>query len=206
MGDAGLMGAHVMEFSDQRIRRVLSVFRTLADYMGAHGQNSRESALHLSGRIGAIGRAVLAPTYVGGVDLESLVLDELLLHAARPEQVLISGTEVRLSPKAAELMSLAIHELATNAVKYGALCQSSAKISVAWEIVYLFGSRRLRFEWREAGVSIAADAPLTRGFGSELIEHVIARKLKGAGKLAFRADGVRCTIEIPLGEVRHHDG
>jgi two-component sensor histidine kinase len=195
-----------MEFSDQRIRRVLSVFRTLADYMGAHGLNSHDSALHLSGRIGAIGRAVLAPAFVGGVDLESLVLDELLMHAARSEQFIISGTEVRLSPKAAELMSLAIHELATNAVKYGALCRSHATIGVAWEIVYRFGSRRLRFEWLEAGVRIAAGPPLTRGFGSELIEHVIARKLKGEGKLAFFADGVHCTIEIPLGEVRYHDG
>jgi two-component sensor histidine kinase len=206
MGDAVLIGAHVMEFSDQRIRRVLSVFRTLAVHMGAHGRNSKESALHLSGRIGAIGRAVLAPDFVGGVDLESLVLDELLLHAARPEQFLVSGAEVRLGPKAAELMSLAIHELATNAVKYGALSQSRARISVAWKIVYRFGSRRLRFEWLEAGVRIAAGAPLMHGFGSELVEHVIARNLKGDGKMAFLADGVRCTIEIPSREVRSRDG
>ena len=195
-----------MEFSDQRIRRVLSVFRTLADHMGTHGQNTHESALHLSGRIGAIGRAVLAPAFIGGVDLESLVLDELLLHAARPEQFLISGAELRLSPKAAELMSLAIHELATNAVKYGALCQSHATINIAWKIVYRLSSRRLRFEWLEAGVRIAAGAPLTRGFGFELVKHVIARKLKGEGKLVFLADGVRCTIEIPSGEVRYRDG
>src|ERR1700736_6981743 len=107
-----------MEFSEfqevaalnQRIRRVLSVFRTMAAHMGAHAGNSEESPLHLSGRIGAIGRAVLSPVFFDGIDLESLVRDELLLHAAAPGQYLIGGPEVRLTPKSAELMSLAIQD------------------------------------------------------------------------------------------------
>src|SRR3984885_13326707 len=132
---------------NQRIRRVLAVFRSVAAHMGTNGRNSHDSALHLSGRIGAIGRAVLAPVFFDGIDLESLVLDELLLHAAHPEQFAVTGPEVRLTPKAAEFMSLVIHELATNAVKYGALFQSRAKIRVAWEIESGFGSRRLHFRW-----------------------------------------------------------
>jgi two-component system, chemotaxis family, CheB/CheR fusion protein len=183
---------------NQRIRRVLSVFRTVAAHMGTHNQNSRESALHLSGRIGAIGRAVLAPVFFDGIDLESLILDELRLHAAHPEQSSVSGPEVRLTPKSAELMSLVIHELATNAVKYGALSQSRAKIQVAWEIEYRFGSQSLYFEWREAGVRMMSGAPFTPGFGYELVERLIARELKGEGKMVFLPDGVRCTIEIPL--------
>jgi two-component sensor histidine kinase len=200
-----------MEFSEhgevaalnQRIRRVLSVFRTMAAHMGAHGQNSDESALHLSGRIGAIGRAVLAPVFFDGIDLESLVRDELLLHAAETERSAIAGPEVRLTPKAAELMSLVIHELATNAVKYGALSQSPAKISIIWEIAHDFGSPSLHFEWVESGVRMMAGAPLRPGFGSELVERLIARELKGEGKMAFLPDGVRCTVEIPLGDARH---
>jgi two-component system CheB/CheR fusion protein len=196
-----------MEFSEfrevaalnQRIRRVLSVFRTVAAHMGAHGGNSDESALHLSGRIGAIGRAVLAPDF-DGIDLESLVRDELLLHAATPEQYLIGGPEVRLTPKSAELMSLVIHELATNAVKYGALSQSPGKIRIIWGIAYYFGSRNLHFEWLESGVRMTAGEPIRPGFGSELVKRLIARELKGQGKMAFLADGVRCTIEIPLDE------
>src|ERR1700722_17346402 len=132
---------------NQRIRSVLAVFRCVAAHMGTHGRNSDESALHLSGRIGAIGRAVLAPVFFDGVDLESLVLDELLLHAAHSEQFAMTGSEVRLTPKVAEFMSLVIHELATNAVKYGALSQSRAKIRVAWRIESGVGSRSLRFQW-----------------------------------------------------------
>ena len=71
---------------NQRIRRVLSAFRTVASHMGAHAGKSGEAALHLSGRIGAIGRAVLVPVSFGGMDLELLVRDELLLQAAAPQQ------------------------------------------------------------------------------------------------------------------------
>jgi len=187
---------------NQRLRRVLSVFRIVAAHVGAGGRSSDESASHLAGRIGAIGRATLAPIFFDGLDLESLVLDELRLHTARPEQFSIGGPEVRLAPNAADLMSLVIHELATNAVKYGALSQPQAKISVIWTLVHRFGRRILQFEWLEAGVRIIAGAPHTPGFGSELIERLIARELKGEGKMTFLADGVSCAIEIPLTDAR----
>jgi two-component system CheB/CheR fusion protein len=168
--------------------------------MGAHGRNSDECALHLSDRIGAIGRAVLAPVFFDGIDLESLVRDELLLQAATAEQYSIGGPEIRLASQSAELMSLVIHELATNAVKYGALSQTRANISIIWDIAHHAGSRRLHFEWLESGVRMMAGAPLTPGFGSELVERLIARELKGEGRMAFLPDGVHCTIEIPLAD------
>ena len=183
---------------NQRLRRVLSVFRIVAAHVGARGRSSDESASHLAGRIGAIGRAMLAPIFFDGLDLESMVLEELRLHAARPEQLSIGGSEVRLAPNAADLMSLVIHELATNAVKYGALSQSRAKISVGWALVHRFGRQILQFEWLEMGVQIMARGPPTPGFGSELIHRLIARELKGEGKMTFLADGVRCAITFPF--------
>ena len=187
---------------NQRIRRVLSVFRIVTAQVGAHGRSSDEFASHLAGRIGAIGRTALASAFLDGIDLESLVLDELCLHAARPGQFAINGPEVRLDADAADLMSLVIHELATNAVKYGALSQSRAKISVGWTIVHRFDGGTLQFEWLEAGVPMVTGAPLTPGFGSELIQRLIARELKGEGKLTFLADGVSCTLAFPLGAAR----
>jgi two-component sensor histidine kinase len=191
---------------NQRLRRVLSVFRIVAAHVGVRGRSSDESASHLAGRIGAIGRAMLAPIFSDGLDLESLILDELRLHAVRPGQFSITGPEVRLAPEAADLMSLVIHELATNAVKYGALSQPQAKIGVTWTVVHRFGRRILQFEWLEEAVRIIAGAPRTPGFGSELIERLIARELKGEGKMTFLADGVSCAIEIPLTDARRrHD-
>jgi two-component system, chemotaxis family, CheB/CheR fusion protein len=99
-------------------------------------------------------------------------------------------------------MSLVIHELATNAVKFGALSRPRAKISVKWDAVHRLGCGILQFEWRETGVSIVAGVPPTPGFGSELIERLITRELKGEGKMTFLADGVRCAIEIPFGDAR----
>jgi len=173
------------------------MLRLVAAHVGARGGSSNESR-HLAGRIGAIGRAILVTGFSDGVDLESLILDELRLHAARPAQFSISGPEVRLAPDAADLMSLVIHELATNAVKYGALSQSRAKISVGWAVVHRFGRQILQFEWLEAGVQIMALAPPTPGFGSELIQRLIARELKGEGKMTLLADGVRCAIAFPI--------
>jgi two-component system CheB/CheR fusion protein len=180
---------------NQRIRRVLWVFRAVEAHMAAHSRNSDDYALHLSGRIAALGRAVLAPVFFDGIDLESLIRDEL--QAAHPTHLIIRGPEARLAPKEAEMMSLAIHELATNAVKFGALSQPQAKIRIIWDITYQFGVQLLRFDWLEAGVEVAA-ASCAPGFGSELIERLIARELRGEGKMTFLPDGVHCTIEIPL--------
>ena len=203
--DAISWGVTVMDYSEfgqvsalnRRICRTLSMLRLVAAHVGARGGSSNESR-HLAGRIGAIGRVILVTGFSDGVDLESLVLDELRLHAARPAQFSISGPEVRLAPDAADLMSLVIHELATNAVKYGALSQSRAKISVGWALVHRFGRQILQFEWLETGVQIMARAPPTPGFGSELIQRLIARELKGEGKMTLLADGVRCAIAFPF--------
>ncbi len=187
---------------NQRIRRVLSVFRRVAAHMGTPGRNSQEAALQLSGRIGAIGRVVLAPAYFGNIDLELLVRDELLLHAAQADKFTISGSEVRLAAKSAEWMSLVIHELAVNAVKFGALGQSRARIQVGWKVEIRRGERYLQFEWLESGVIMPASTRITRGFGCELIERLIAGELKGRGNMALMPDGMHCRIEIPLREVQ----
>jgi two-component system CheB/CheR fusion protein len=73
---------------NQRIRRVLRVFRTVAAHMAVHSRSSDDYALHLSGRIAALGRVVLAPVFFDGIDLESLVRDEL--QAAHPVQFILA--------------------------------------------------------------------------------------------------------------------
>jgi two-component sensor histidine kinase len=129
-----------------------------------------------------------------------LVRDEMLLHAARPEQFAISGSEVRLPSKSAEWMSLVIHELAINAVEHGALGQSPARIEVAWQVEMKLGERFLHFEWLETGVRMPASTPFTPGFGCKLVERLIASELNGRGNMTFLAGGARCRIEIPLRE------
>jgi two-component system, chemotaxis family, CheB/CheR fusion protein len=109
----------------------------------------------------------------------------------------VSGPEIKLRAKAAETLSLAIHELATNAVKYGALSARSGHITVSWQIEHA-SDARLVFEWVETGVPVIDQEPSRSGFGRELIERGLPYELKATTALEFRRGGIRCVIELPL--------
>jgi two-component system CheB/CheR fusion protein len=182
----------------RRIRRLLAVLRSIAVDMQVRGRDSHESARHFAGRVDAVGRAALAPI-AAGMDLESLVLDELLAHRVRAG-MLIGGPSVRLNAKSAELMSLAIHELATNSVKFGALSQLRTTLRVVWWFTGLSGSR-LHFEWAEGGVRMAPPSRRKKsGFGSQVVTRLIAGELRGQGNMVFSSKGLLCTIEFPARE------
>jgi two-component sensor histidine kinase len=187
-----------MTFSEHRIRRLLSMVRLITGQMIAHGADPEDGVRHLAGRVGAIGRAALAPM-TGGADLELLVLDELLAQGVHRAPVVITGPEVRLNAKSAVLMRLAIHELITNAIKFGALSVSPSLLSVMWWVTGPAGSR-LHFEWAEDGLQAGAEARRNPGFGSQVVKRLIASELHGSGDMLFLAKGVLCIIEIPTGE------
>jgi two-component sensor histidine kinase len=180
-----------------RIRRLLSVFRSIAVH-GAQSQDSQENSLHFAGRVDAIGRAAVAPI-AGGTDLESLVLDELLAQGVYRAAVEINGPEICLNAKAAELVRLAIHELATNAIKFGALSQSQTQLRVLWWLAAP-ASSRLHIVWSEDGVRMASETRGNPGFGSLVVKRLIASELHGRGDMVFLNKGVLCTIEIPSSE------
>lgn len=184
--------------SKQRIRRLLSMTRSITKQMIARGADTEDGALHLAGRIDAIGRAAVAPM-AGGMDLELLVLDELLAQGVHCAAAMVTGPEVRLRPKSAELMRLAIHELVTNAIKFGALSESQSQLRVIWCITGRANSR-LHFEWAEDSVKAAVEIRRKTGYGSHVIKRLIASELHGSGDMLFLAKGVLCVIEIPSSE------
>jgi two-component system CheB/CheR fusion protein len=181
----------------RRIRRLVSIVKSIAKHMATH-QGSEESALHLAGRIAAIGRAAIAPP-AGGMDFETLVLDELLAQGVLRAPIRISGPAVQLNAKSAELMSLVIHELATNAIKFGALSQSKTRLRVLWWFTEPADSR-LHIEWAEEGVHMLHGMKRIPGFGSQVIKRLIASELHGDGAMSFLDQGMLCTIEIPSSE------
>jgi len=180
-----------------RIRRLVSRVRSIATHMVAH-QGSGEPALHLAGRIAAIGRAAMAAP-ASGMDLESLLLDEFLAQGVVRAPIKIGGPAVLLNAKSAELMSLVIHELATNAIKFGALSQSQTQLRVLWWFTDPAGSR-LHIEWAEEGVRMLQGIKRIPGFGSQVIKRLIASELHGDGAMSFLDQGLLCTIEIPSSE------
>jgi two-component system CheB/CheR fusion protein len=187
-----------MTLSEHRIRRLLSMVRLITGQMIAHGADPEDGVRHLAGRVAAIGRAAVAPM-AGGADLELLVLDELLAQGVHRVPVVITGPEIRLNAKSAVLMRLAIHELITNAIKFGALSESPSLLRVIWWLTGPANSR-LHFEWAEDGVRAAVEARRNPGFGSHVVKRLIARELRGSGDMLFLAEGVLCVIEIPTGE------
>jgi two-component system, chemotaxis family, CheB/CheR fusion protein len=160
-----------------------------------------EYASHLDGRLNAFARtqALVTRDPENGVDLEYLVVEELLGYNAREgEQLRVSGPPVRFQPKAAETFGLAIHELATNAIKYGALSQPGGVVEVSWRVDDTANpSSWLMFEWREKGGPRVTPAK-RKGFGSELLERTLAFEFKGKTTLTYNPSGVQCTIAIPL--------
>ncbi len=115
----------------------------------------------------------------------------------------MSGPKVALTPVHAQTLALVTHELATNAVKYGALHSRSGRLSVSWTTEQNHALEpALHLVWRESGVNMAADAQHRRGFGRELIEEALQFSLDARTELRFGPDGIECSIALPLGNVR----
>lgn len=189
-----------------RVRNTLGVVRSIARRSAQSATTVEEYASHLDGRLNAFARtqALVTRDPEGGVDLEYLVVEELLAYDAREgEQMRVSGPKVRFQPKAAESFALAIHELATNALKYGALSQPSGRIEITWRIDESAKPAELVFEWRERG-GPEVKPPPRKGFGTELLERTLAFEFKGRTGLAFEPAGLYCTITIPFSKRTFH--
>jgi two-component sensor histidine kinase len=186
----------------RRIRRLLAAIRSITAALHVQGRDLQESAGQLADRVNALSRAAVAPIS-SGVDLESLVLDEFVAQGIDRTAAAVEGPAVLLNPTSAEVMALVIHELATNAIKFGALSQPQSRLRVLW---WFQGSAasHLHFEWAEKGVRMAATQNYNPGFGSRVVKRLIARKLHGDGKMDFLPDGLLCTIEIPSAEALLH--
>lgn len=108
----------------------------------------------------------------------------------------IEGPDLRLSPKSALTLTLALHELATNAAKYGALSVPHGQVSIRWNIEHA-DTPRLLFRWQERN-GPAVSPPTRRGFGSQLIERALGLELKGKVRIIYDPAGVICEIVAPL--------
>lgn len=184
-----------------RVRNILATIRSIASRTcEGNGGSLDDFRAHFEGRISALARtqSVLTRSPGAGVDLEMIVRDELLAQAANEEHFSINGPDIRLAPKAAEVLTLAIHELATNATKYGALTRDRGRIMIEWHTVLQQSEIWLKLSWTERGVPTATTTPIRKGFGTELVTRRIPYELQGTGAMDFKPGGVHAEIAFPL--------
>jgi len=170
-----------------RMKNLLSTVQAIASQTLRNSPKEDREAF--AGRLLALAHAQEALT--GGTwdraPVRELVQRTLELFAR--ERFAIEGPDVSLDGVSAQPLVLALHELATNAVKYGALSNDAGRVEVSWSV----SDKKLSFHWREKG-GPSVEEPKRRGFGSVLIEQATG----GLAQLEFPSDGVRCTITLPL--------
>lgn len=190
-----------------RLRNVLALVRSILRRTRQSADSADEFALHLEGRIGALARtqtalnrAVVADVAidVDGIDIDDLVRTELTANAVRESQFRVNGPAVRLRARAAETMALALHELMTNSLKFGALAMPGGHLDVTWSTYGAETHAWLSFQWMEKGVQIASAAPRRRGFGQELIEQTLPYELGARTRFELTPGGLICSIDMPL--------
>ena len=182
-----------------RVRNILGVVRSIVARTVRSAGSLEELAAALDGRLATLARTQAVFTRgAGSVELEDLLRDEMVAVAAREEQYSLEGPAVRLRREAAEALALALHELTTNAIKYGALSEPEGRLSVRWKVMNTRAGRRLSLEWRERGVRALSLNPSHNGFGRELIEEGLPFELGASTSLEFAPGGVRASIELPL--------
>jgi PAS domain S-box-containing protein len=182
-----------------RSKNLLAVIQAMARQT-AHSSGSTESFLEkFNARLRALATShdILFQEEWQSAPLAELVRLHLGPYLDRSEpQVSVEGPTVLLKPEATQNLGFALHELATNAVKYGALSVPEGRVSIAWRQLPELDGNGVELDWVESG-GPAVEIPAHRGFGSLVIEHMLARGLDTKVELAFRAEGVRCKILLP---------
>ena len=148
------------------------------------------------GRLQALSRtyASLTDEVFEGAPLDQIVSGELASFGAR---VHVTGPRVMLTAKVSQTMALVLHELATNAAKYGALSAPDGKLEIRWCATGEGSNRRFHFDWREVG-GPPATTPTRRGFGSTLLSTVIGGELRCKPDIAYGEEGFRYRLDAPL--------
>ena len=142
---------------------------------------------------------ILVQTSWVSAPIKDVIEGALRPHRSDQDRVKVSGPEMLLPPKPALAIALAVHELATNAAKYGALSNDEGKVNIVWEANAGGPEPSFSFNWVEqGGPRVAEPEPSKRGFGTRLIERMLKNDFDGEVLLDFKADGLVCTLSAPL--------
>jgi two-component sensor histidine kinase len=182
---------------NHRVKNTLANVLSIVALTGRRAETIDEFAAGLDGRIRALSAThdLLTQSDWGTVPIQAVIEAELAPYASGTEHYIdLTGPHVELAPNDALSLGLAVHELATNAAKFGALSRRGGKVRLRWEMT---NERLARITWTESGGPPVPEER-KRGFGTDLIEKIVAHELKTPVDLRFDKEGVRCTLTIPV--------
>jgi PAS domain S-box-containing protein len=180
-----------------RVKNTLATVQAIASQSLARARSPSDFVSSFGGRLQALASAhtLLTRTQMQGADIMALVNEQVLVGAANGDRISCSGPQLVLEPQTAVHLALVLHELATNARKYGALSVPAGRLSVTWE-VRTNGACSLYLTWKESdGPKVSA--PRGHGFGRALIEQTV-RSHGGEVSVHYHRDGLTCEIDLPL--------
>jgi two-component system CheB/CheR fusion protein len=184
---------------NHRVKNMLTVVISLASQTLRHSANIKDFSEAFLGRVHALTKAyeLLSGRSWEDVPLADIVREELKPYINEERlNVILNGPDVALDARGALAVGMAVHELTTNAVKYGALSVPEGDVAVTWSIEILDGEPTFSLDWREQhGPPVSLPK---RGFGLMLIERGLAHDLSGEARVAFLPDGVHATLRAPL--------
>lgn len=184
-----------------RVKNILNNVRALARQTRRGARSVDDFFESFEARLGPLSRAqdLLVRSPSTPAKLVEIVRLELEAVGAREgPDFSMQGPAVRIEPQNVQTLAMTIHELTTNATKYGALSIEEARIEITWDVERRNDQDHLRFRWQEFGVRIENPAP-TKGFGTSVIEDSLPYLLGGTAELTFGSDGVACRLDVPLG-------
>ena len=183
---------------NHRVKNTLVTVQSIASQT-FKSSSDKEARSKFDARLVSLGSAhnILSAAKWDGAEIKDVVLSSLKPFIdPKPNGFVISGAPAQLSPRCALMVSMALHELATNAVKYGALSKDGGCVLINWEVARTSHGIRATLNWRETGGPEVKE-PDGNGFGSVLIEKGFAAQLGGSAWLKFNPDGVQCTLNFP---------
>jgi len=182
-----------------RSKNLLAVIQAMARQTKLASRDVDDFEVRFSGRLQALAAShdLLVQRNWHGVSMRELVRSQLGHYLDQhASQISIEGESFIVTPEAAQNIGLAVHELSTNAAKYGALSVPEGRVEVRWSRTGSDGDARLQVKWLESG-GPAVEQPCRRGFGQVVTEQLAARALQGTADLKFEREGVRWTLDIP---------
>jgi PAS domain S-box-containing protein len=191
--------ALLMRELHHRVRNTLATVQAIMGSTANSAETIEEFKTALIGRISALAKTHLLLTEEGrSVDFADVLHNELdAFHDGSDGRITLNGPDVALSSQLAVSLGMAIHELTTNAAKYGALSVYGGKVGVTWSVTIEAKRRTLAFHWVESG-GPAVVKPARQGFGSRLLEFVLPGQIRAKTSVDYRRDGVHMHCAVPM--------